>query len=172
MHKAGDLLSGFFDSIDPDRLGSFRKFYTIWKGILGERLAAHTKIIDTLHGTLLVAVDHPAWSQTLQMKQDQILRRIQSEVPELEINSIRIRIGRPEDFNHSDFGVFPDTADEPSDDEKGAEGEGEDEAAAAAGPEQADNQADGQAAREAAEEKQRMEQALKRLKKHLGKKKE
>ena len=62
--------------------------------ILGGDLAGRARLRDIDRGRLLVEVDHPAWMQLVQMRQRQILRRVQRRFPELEITRLHLVVSR------------------------------------------------------------------------------
>ena len=94
MYRAGDLLkevlarAGFVAGAPEARI------YQVWDAILGADLAGRARLRDIDRGRLLVEVDHPAWMQLVQMRQRQILRRVQRRFPELGITRMHLVVSR------------------------------------------------------------------------------
>ena len=94
MYRAGDLLkevlarAGFVAGAPEARI------YQVWDAILGADLAGRARLRDIDRGRLLVEVDHPAWMQLVQMRQRQILGRVQRRFPELGITRMHLVVSR------------------------------------------------------------------------------
>ena len=77
---AADMITQVFSSIDKSSVENSSKLLGTWKNVLlkvhkyGERLAAHTELIDLKNGILLVETDHPGWIQIMQLYSKFILR--------------------------------------------------------------------------------------------------
>ena len=59
---------------------------------IGERLANNTRVIDLKNGVLLVEADHSGWIQYLRNYQKFIIKRLQMNVPELQIQTLAFRM--------------------------------------------------------------------------------
>lgn len=91
IKRIGDLVGQLF----PDQAEDINKWiglHTRWKKIVGEGLDCHSRAREVIRGMLLVDVDHPAWMNLFQLKQDSILQKLQKDFPELTIMSIRLRL--------------------------------------------------------------------------------
>ena len=64
--------------------------YASWASIVGEKQAAHSKLIDIKHQTALIEVDHPGWSQQILLNKKYILRNFQKKYPQLEVKNISV----------------------------------------------------------------------------------
>lgn len=78
-----------------DRLGLFQQskildVYSSWASIVGEKQAAHSKLIDIKHHTAVIETDHPGWSQQLLLNKRYIIRNFQKKYPQLQVQSISV----------------------------------------------------------------------------------
>jgi hypothetical protein len=106
--KAGDLLKAFFDFERYDPGGRIHSVYQNWQNIVGEKLAAHSRIIDISSGIIHISVDHPGWIQLLQIKQAIILENIGKRFPELDLHGLAFRIASAGDKPTFDFDAKPE----------------------------------------------------------------
>lgn len=96
--SAADIISKVFTNIDKASVENTNALFNAWRetvkkvNIYGEKLVAHTKIIDLKNSTLLVETDHPGWSQILQMNENFIIRGLNWKVPELTVKNLMIRL--------------------------------------------------------------------------------
>jgi hypothetical protein len=95
---AADMITQVFSNIDKSSVENSSKLFGTWKNVLlkvhkyGERLAAHTELIDLKNGILLVETDHPGWIQIMQLYSKFILTGLQNALPELHILSLAFRL--------------------------------------------------------------------------------
>lgn len=94
VRDAASLLAAFFDADTLRRGGRFASFAANWSYIVGERLAAHSRVADVDKGVLIVEADHPGWIQLLQLRQAEILESVARRFPELGLRSIVFRLSR------------------------------------------------------------------------------
>ena len=66
------------------------EIYSSWASIVGEKQAAHSKLIDIKHQTAVIEVDHPGWSQQILLNKKYILRNFQKRYPQLEVKNISV----------------------------------------------------------------------------------
>ena len=88
--KASEILNTFFTEFCSDKTQS--QFLQEWEHIVGEKIAAHSKIIDIENNILIIEVDHPGWSQQVKLKKRQILSAVAKAYPELQLQNILIRV--------------------------------------------------------------------------------
>jgi hypothetical protein len=89
--KIGDLIQHILPEHSQDIqqiLGVTRR----WRDLVGDRLAGYSKVAEITDGILVVDLAHPGFKQLFQMKQKQILYRLNKENPELKVHRIRLRI--------------------------------------------------------------------------------
>ena len=92
VRTAGEVLSRLFESIEQENFEQANQFIKSWKAVVGERIAAHSRVIDVNKGVLVVEVDHPGWSQQLILCKKRILRELSCQFPELAIKTLSIRV--------------------------------------------------------------------------------
>jgi predicted nucleic acid-binding Zn ribbon protein len=93
MKKAGDILKVLMEKIESEKEPSYRqsvKVFREWDTIVGEKLAAHSRVREFENGFLLVDLDHPGWLQMLQLKEREIVKRIRKFYPELEVKGLKL----------------------------------------------------------------------------------
>jgi hypothetical protein len=113
MKKAGDLLSVIFDDEILKKARGYHNLFSSWRLIAGEKIAAHSRIVELERYVLLVEADHPGWVQILQTKQKPLLDAVRRRFPDLVINGIAFRYSRdPEGFQRGN-GEGPSGAEEP-----------------------------------------------------------
>jgi hypothetical protein len=103
MKKAGDLLGAFFDERVLRAARGYSELFTAWRSLVGEQIAAHSRIAELDKAILIVETDHPGWIQILQTKQAGILEGARKQFPELSISGISFRLAKD--------GVFSPTQD-------------------------------------------------------------
>lgn len=62
-----------------------------WEQIVGERLAAHVRPERVEDGELVVAADSPSWATQVRALAPQLLRRLNGELGEGAVRSVRVR---------------------------------------------------------------------------------
>jgi hypothetical protein len=92
----GSLLSAFFDEEKLRRGGRYAQFFESWQAVVGERLAAHSRVADLDKGILVVEAEHPGWIQLLQMRQSQTLDALIARFPDLGLRGIAFRLAGAE----------------------------------------------------------------------------
>lgn len=96
--SAADMITRVFENIDKATIEKTNRFLVAWRETVakingyGEKLVAHTKIVDLKNGVLLVETDHPGWSQILQMNENFIVRGLNMKVPDSKIKNLMIRL--------------------------------------------------------------------------------
>ncbi|NBB90445.1 MAG: DUF721 domain-containing protein [Spirochaetes bacterium] len=92
MERAGDLLEAFLRLHNITGGEEYVAFFKSWHRIVGTDIAAHTRVTDIRNGALKVEVDHPGWMQMLQMRKDEIVRKVAGKYPQLEVRNIHMRL--------------------------------------------------------------------------------
>ena len=88
MEKAEDIISALFNKSSSDH-GSFVGINRNWKNIVGdERLSDHCRPEDMDGNSMRISFDHPGWIQSFKMNQTMILKRINNQYPDLNIQSL------------------------------------------------------------------------------------
>ena len=100
MRKVGDLLreylreKGWLDGNPYDQL------FSRWGQIVGDSMAAHTRLVDVRNGMLIVEVDHPGWLQMFRLRQDALLEAARKVAPAAGLEGIRVRVGGGDTADH------------------------------------------------------------------------
>lgn len=92
MERAGNLLDAFLKLHNISGGEDYIAFFKSWHNIVGTDIAAHTRVTDIQNGALKVEVDHPGWMQKLQMKKEQVLRKVATQYPQLEVRTLHVRL--------------------------------------------------------------------------------
>ena len=92
MKKAGELLGSFFDRELMRSAQSYSEFFSAWKRIVGDHIAAHSRIVELEKTVLVVEADHPGWIQLIQMRRTSILDAIRGQFPDLTVTAISIKL--------------------------------------------------------------------------------
>ncbi|MFO7781709.1 MAG: DUF721 domain-containing protein [Spirochaetia bacterium] len=92
MERAGDLLEAFLRLHNITGGEEYVAFFKSWHRIVGTDIAAHTRVTDIRNGALKVEVDHPGWMQMLQMRKDEIVRKVAAKYPQLGVRNIHMRL--------------------------------------------------------------------------------
>ncbi len=98
MKKAGDLLGAFFDERMLSAARGYTELFSAWKSLVGEKIAAHSRIAELDKAILVVEADHPGWMQILQTKQASILEGARKRFPQLSISGISFRLAKGGSF--------------------------------------------------------------------------
>jgi len=93
MEKAEDIISAIFDRKAGIESESYNRAYKNWHNIVQDkRLADHCRLEDISQNSIRVSFDHPGWIQVFKMNQKMILRRLNSQYKDLNINSVSMHL--------------------------------------------------------------------------------
>jgi len=92
VKNVGTLLAAFFDEEKLRRGGRYAQFFESWRAVVGERLAAHSRVVDLDKGILMVEAEHPGWIQILQLGQKKTLEALTARFPDLGLRGIAFRL--------------------------------------------------------------------------------
>lgn len=90
VKKLSDLIVNYLDKAGLFEQSKVLEVYASWASIVGEKQAAHSKLIDIKHQIALIEVDHPGWSQQILLNKKYILRNFQKKYPQLEVKNISV----------------------------------------------------------------------------------
>ena len=91
---AGELLEQLLRSLGLDqRLQQYRAM-VIWDEVVGAQIASQTRPVKIRGNVLEVCVEQAAWMQQLQLMKPQILKRLNAELGEGQIEEIFLKKGR------------------------------------------------------------------------------
>ena len=100
VKKLSDLIVNYLDKVGLFEQSKVLEVYASWASIVGEKQAAHSKLIDIKHQTALIEVDHPGWSQQILLNKKYILRNFQKKYPQLEVKNISVIVSSHYETTH------------------------------------------------------------------------
>jgi hypothetical protein len=68
------------------------KLLADWPGVVGDRLAAHTRPVALRAGTLTIAADEAAWGAQLGWLEAELLRRLEDSLGPAVVTRIAVRV--------------------------------------------------------------------------------
>ncbi len=92
IKDVGTLLAAFFDEAKLRQGGHYAQFFESWRDVVGDRLAAHSRVVDLDKGILMIEAEHPGWIQMLQLRQTKTLEALTSRFPDLGLRGIAFRL--------------------------------------------------------------------------------
>jgi len=78
----------------PD-LGALTVIFSKWEAVVGTQVAAHTHPLSVRDGTLVLAVDNPAWATQLRFLTDTLLARLAAACGPDAVMAIEVRVRPP-----------------------------------------------------------------------------
>lgn len=90
VKKLSELIMNYLDKVGLFEQSKVLEVYSSWASIVGEKQAAHSKLIDIKHQTAVIEVDHPGWSQQILLNKKYILRNFQKNYPQLGVKNISV----------------------------------------------------------------------------------
>jgi predicted nucleic acid-binding Zn ribbon protein len=66
-----------------------------WPELVGPQVAAHSKPIALRSGTLVIAVDDPAWASQLGWLESKLLEQLNDALDEGQVSAIEVRVRPP-----------------------------------------------------------------------------
>lgn len=95
---SAQMITNVFNGISASSMEQSDKVCKAWKTTVskisgnGEKLAAHSFVVDLKNGILLVESDHPGWNQMLQMHKKFILTGLNRLSGGVKIESLAFRV--------------------------------------------------------------------------------
>ena len=96
--NSAQMITKVFNNISGQDIEQSSKIQQAWQTTVskisgnGEKLAAHSSIVDLKNGILLVESDHPGWNQMLQMHKKFILTGLNRLSGGVKIESLAFRV--------------------------------------------------------------------------------
>ena len=90
VKKLSELIMNYLDKVGLFEQSKVLEVYSSWASIVGEKQAAHSKLIDIKHRMAVIEVDHPGWSQQILLNKKYILRNFQKRYPQLGVKNISV----------------------------------------------------------------------------------
>ncbi len=100
VKKLSELIMNYLDKVGLFEQSKVLEVYSSWASIVGEKQAAHSKLIDIKHQTAVIEVDHPGWSQQILLNKKYILRNFQKRYPQLEVKNISVIVSSHYEISH------------------------------------------------------------------------
>lgn len=102
IKKISELITLYSDRLGLSTYATALDIYASWTAIVGEKQAAHSKLIDIKHQTAIIETDHPGWSQQILLNKRRIIRNFQKKYPQLEVTDISVMVSppQPEEKHH------------------------------------------------------------------------
>lgn len=79
--------------IEKQGPGKKEKIVSAWRGVVGEKAAAHSRPVNITHKVLTIEIDSSTWFYTLSLKKASILKDIKKELEQYNVEDIRFRMG-------------------------------------------------------------------------------
>ena len=90
VKKLSELILNYLDKVGLFEQSKVLEVYSSWASIVGEKQAAHSKLIDIKHQTAIIEVDHPGWSQQILLNKRHIIRNFQKKYSQLGVKDISV----------------------------------------------------------------------------------
>ncbi|HKL87022.1 MAG TPA: DUF721 domain-containing protein [Treponemataceae bacterium] len=90
--RASELINSLFEGFNENEMKQSLSFVRSWKEIVGEKISAHSKVLDLVKGSVVIEVDHPGWSQQILLQKKRIITSLSKAFPELDIRNLMIRV--------------------------------------------------------------------------------
>ena len=100
VKKLSELIMSYLDKVGLFEQSKVLEVYSSWASIVGEKQAAHSKLLDIKHQTALIEVDHPGWSQQILLNKKYILHNFQKRYPQLEVKNISVIVSSHYETSH------------------------------------------------------------------------
>ena len=100
VKKLSELIMSYLDKVGLFEQSKVLEVYSSWASIVGEKQAAHSKLIDIKHQTAVIEVDHPGWSQQILLNKKYILRNFQKSYPQLKVKNISVIVSSHYETSH------------------------------------------------------------------------
>ncbi len=95
---AAQMITKIFSNVEAGSLEKGNQIINTWRKTVesvkpdGNKLAAHSKIIDLKNEILLIETDHPGWIQLFKMHEKYILNGLKKLNKNIEIKSLAFRL--------------------------------------------------------------------------------
>ena len=90
--RVGESLDRVASSLGVPLASTLSGVFASWEELVGESLAAHTRPRSLRDGTLVVAVDEPAWATQLRWLEGDLVSRLTEVLGEGQITRIDVRV--------------------------------------------------------------------------------
>lgn len=88
--KLSDLITAYSDKLQLFEQKGALDVYASWSSIVGEKMAAHCRLVDIERHNAIIETDHTGWCQQLLLNKKRIIRNFNIRYPQLEVESISV----------------------------------------------------------------------------------
>ncbi len=75
--------------------GALEAIFGEWAGLVGPRLASHTRPVSVEQGCLVLAVDEPGWAVQVRYSEASLLARLEERLGPGVVTRVRVRVVPP-----------------------------------------------------------------------------
>lgn len=93
MQPVGPLVERVLGELGLDRVSRAHRIGAQWEQIVGPQLAAHCRPLGLREERLEIQVDSPVWSQQLQLRTPDLLRRLREHLGPDAPRELRFQVG-------------------------------------------------------------------------------
>ena len=90
--KLSELLDRTTKRLGGPSSNTSSALFSRWEEVVGPDIAGHTRPVSLHGGTLVLAVDHPAWATQLRYMTSDLLTRISEATGTAEVTDIQLRV--------------------------------------------------------------------------------
>ena len=98
-----EMITKVFSNIETGNLQNANKITSIWKEVTkgikntrdeyyGEKISAHSEVVDLKNGQLLIETDHPGWIQVIQLHSKFIIKGMNMKLGNVKVSSLVFRL--------------------------------------------------------------------------------
>lgn len=91
----GDALRSVRRELGLGEPSHFDALVAAWPELVGDALAAHTRLRSLRDGVLTIVVDAPQWASQLRYLDRVLLERIADGLPNVVVHEVRVSVARP-----------------------------------------------------------------------------
>lgn len=98
--KLSELITAYSDKLQLFEQKGALDVYSSWSSIVGEKIAAHCRLVDIERQRAVIETDHTGWCQQLLLNKKRIIRNFNIRYPQLEVKSISVIVSS--EFHYTD----------------------------------------------------------------------
>lgn len=109
LTNAYDSVPPYFEEIGVSEIFHRVKLYHDWKAVVGDVIAAHTRLLDIKPPTLIIQVKESMWMNEIQMHSNQIIEAVNHYYQKELIQHVKLQLSRYSKVKASEVEVLPYT---------------------------------------------------------------
>ena len=86
-----DLLSDYLRGTNHVEINNNINIERLWKTVVGKTITKNTEILCQKNGTLTIKTSNPIWRNELSLQKKELLKKIKTADPEINITEIKFR---------------------------------------------------------------------------------